>query len=281
MLNAFAERISAACTGLVELKTNGKLPAVFGIALLWLVLAWKKQSGTGRRLTGYGLASALLCTFPVTAALLMCYQTSFYDYRWLWAYVPMTAVCAYGGVLGAERLSGFARRKAVCAGIAVCAALYLCSGTGSDTWGREQESSDYTAAQQVMTELRESFLGQQAEEPIVLWAPEEILQYARALDGSVQLLYGRNMTDNALNAYAYDTCGEELTELQQWMDEEPADVREETASRVEQAFALGANCLLLDDEISEEALAELGSHAQWRVTALSGYWLIQNTGEIS
>lgn len=272
MLNDFAERIVSACAGFDDLKTNGKLLAVFGILLIGLVLNRRQLTGRGRCLTCYAAVVSLLCLFPVTAALLMTYQTPFYDYCQIWAAVPVTAVCAYAGVRGDERLNELGRRKAFCAGIAICAAVFLCSGMGRDPWGREQESADYAEARTVLTELREALQGQS----IVLWAPEELLQYARALDGSVQLLYGRNMTDNALNAYAYDTVSEELAELHRWMDEEPADTREETESHVGQAFALGANCVLLDGDISEEELTELNGHTEWTVMRMDGYVLICN-----
>ena len=75
----------------------GKYPALL---LLVLVVFWffsdQKREPV---LLGYTTVMTVCCIFPLTAALLMQYQTKFYDYQWVWNYVPLLTVVAFAGTL--------------------------------------------------------------------------------------------------------------------------------------------------------------------------------------
>ena len=94
------------------------------------------------------------------------------------------------------------------------------------------------------------------------------------------------MWDEALNAYTYDSYSAELQELYLWMEAyaqeaasgEDADGQadgqtvREVRQKVEQAFSLGANCVLLPKGVADI----LPAAAEWAdVTELSEYYLLQ------
>ncbi len=97
------ELLGNAWRGWLEYEESNKLIVLFLLVLLlfWLLELGERQH---RRIFGYCAAMGVLCVCPVTAVILMRYQTLFYDYRWIWAFVPCTAMIACGGVLLLDRL---------------------------------------------------------------------------------------------------------------------------------------------------------------------------------
>ena len=77
---------------------QGKLFAVL-LLLLLLCFLWKLGEGKQKDLFSYGGIAAAACIFPLTAVLLMLWQTKFYDYEFVWTIVPLTALIACAGVL--------------------------------------------------------------------------------------------------------------------------------------------------------------------------------------
>ena len=75
----------------------GKYPTLL---LLVLVVFWffsdRKREPV---LLGYATVMTVFCICPLTAAFLMQYQTKFYDYQWVWSYVPLMIVVAFAGTL--------------------------------------------------------------------------------------------------------------------------------------------------------------------------------------
>ena len=95
-------------------------------------------------------------------------------------------------------------------------------------------------------------------EEFCLWAPREILEYARTRDGKISLLYGRDMWDAALHAYSYDVYSEETEALYRWMEHlrdygsEGFGTKESAAEGrecVRRAFSMGADVILLPEDI--------------------------------
>lgn len=268
------ESLRNAWSGWLDFTDGGKL-AVLIIASAGYLLLGKKRRGPQRRLAVYGCIASLLCIFPVTAAVLMAYQTAFYDYPWIWSAVPFTAVIALGGTVfltdcwkpgkGWRTILHNAGLSLLCVGV-----LVLCGGLGESNLGEESglymtggssaggaeavgERQRREAVSAVLEELCASYAEDGAEDGFCLWAPREILEYARAESGQIRLLYGRNMWDAALNAYSYDVCSAEQQDLYQWMErltEESAEVSAaEGQEYVRKAFSMGADCVLLPGEI--------------------------------
>jgi len=162
-----------------------------------------------------------MCICPVTAALLMGYQTRFYDYQWIWNVVPVTVVIAlavtifWSGMTESYGRGPFSILKKIGITFVLVALIWVSGGMNRPVAGVENDAQSKTATADILKTIRE--IGE--NEKCVLWAPTDILEYARALDGTVCLLYGRNMWDAALNAYSYDSYGEKEEALYEWMSQ--------------------------------------------------------------
>ncbi len=280
------ELLNNAWIGWQAYISAGKLAALLGASLLFLWMVYRKNSR--KSLLIYGTVLAVGCVIPVTAAGLMLYQTKFYDYQWIWSLVPVTTLIAYGAVCFLGEHKGDWRLVGL-----LLVALTLCGGMGKTPVQGDTSATERVKAEAVLQQLREK----NPEGGICLWAPREIMEYAREADASVRLLYGRNMWDEWLNAYSYDTYSDELVALYEWM-EAPAGVsgeqgkgelpaesgqagvlsgenrRPAVAKQAKAAVESGVNCIVLPGEKSAaevKALEELlGSSAQ----EYNGYYLL-------
>ncbi len=270
------ELLRNASEGWAAYKSSGKAVVLLFAVLVFL---WSARKGRERlALLVYTTIAAICCVLPVTAALLMLYQTKFYDYEWIWSLVPLTAVTAYGFALFLERQwkdagTGSWRRALPVTLLLLLAAL-LCGNLGGDWEERASKNAERKEAEAVVKLLAETWPGQD----ICLLAPQKILEYAREADGQLRLPYGRNIWDPALNAYAYDTYGERESDLCQWMEwvvqttwvwmpeDDRIQVEETLEERAEDAVEMGVNCILfpagVPTEMTERMEAALGTKAQ-------------------
>ena len=193
----------------------------------------------------------------------------------------MTALIAFGGTVLLEnhwRRNGGYRGflfNVILTGLCV-AVLWACGGNPAErveaeagTETNPYVSMDNTARDRAETALKEVWRALQETsradmeskadtgktDAPCLWAPREILEYARMWDGagedaSFTLLYGRNLWDKALNAYTFDVYPEEMEELYLWMEEsarsadtaetEKAEKKEKAPDTSRRSFLLGA-----------------------------------------
>lgn len=96
--------LQSALTGWTDYTQHGKFAALLLLAILYLgfVLygSGKEANASGaekarKRLYLYGTLVTFGCICPVTALILLKYQTAFYSYVWIWAAVPQTALIAW------------------------------------------------------------------------------------------------------------------------------------------------------------------------------------------
>ena len=280
------EALRNAWSGWLKFTDNGKLAALF-FALAGYMLLNNRQKGPQRRLVVYGSIGAVLCIFPVTAAVLMRYQTPFYDYQWIWSALPFTAIIALGGTIfltecwrkgiGYRVIFYNAVLTMLCAGV-----LILCGGLGENRVAAmrpsyvSEDGSGGTYNRAYVSAVLDAVC---AEHGLCLWAPQEILEYARSERGDIRLLYGRNMWDAALDAYSYDSYSEEQCELYQWMehltDYERIVSDKEGQEYVERAFALGADCVLLPMEMQGwNPTATIWEQSNVETVQLERYYLL-------
>lgn len=277
------ELLANAWKGWQQFTEAGKLAALFLASLLFLWLGGKYK--TRKSFFVYTALMTVCCIFPVTAALLMLYQTKFYDYVWIWSTVPMTAVTAWAGteLLDGQwqgfRIAGLKRGLPVTA--LLLAMILLCGGVGNDGYDRSPEGDLGARAREVLQAVTS-----QQQEGACLWAPGEILEYAREADPSVRLLYGRNMWDIALNAYTYDTYPQELKDLYLWI--ENVDETGEavvTDDQGEKEILWGEDCvrtaawagvtdILLPDRIESEKAEEYAAILGGKSVQVEGYYLL-------
>ena len=299
-----SEWIRNAWEGWQRWNSQGKLMALFLAALLLLWFGSKKyRQGEVKKLLIYTSVLTILAVIPVTAAVLMAYQTKFYDYEWVWSLVPVTAVTAYGAVVfwtmvkegktGKPSGGSFhGKIRTILTGLLLVLVLFLSGNMGNPAWDMDTAKTEKLQAQAVMELLREECQGELSTDPICLWAPREILEYVRMLDDDITLLYGRNMWDKALGAYAYDTYDSAEEMLYLWMEQEAG--REVPASLVSREAAeslagtdavsciriareKGVNTILLPSGLAEVEIAGIKEYFGQQikdVRELEEYWLL-------
>lgn len=261
--------ITGAWMGWRNYTDDGKLVALFLAAVLFLWL-WKKEYRKKyNALLWYASVMAICCICPVLAAVLMKYQTRFYDYQWIWSMVPLTILIALAGTL----LWDFFREKrgkCVAITIVMLALLYLCGGMQKETLHTTEETQKRERTGQILEILTEDREG----DTICLWAPQEVMEYARALDGSILLPYGRNMWDKALGAYSYDTYGEPEETMYEWMRLAEETGEPEGIDGVILAKEAGVNCILLPNTIQSDILEEIQKVLNVQAQQTENYYLL-------
>ncbi len=204
-----------AWSGWTGYTDDGKLPVLLMAVLLFLWFGRKQKEQ--RALLLYASVMTVCCILPMTAAVLMLYQTKFYNYEWIWSLVPVTAVTAFGlTVFWTEYRAGNAGqwKKVLPVTLLMLAVLLFCGSLGKSVWDREERKEERARAYSVVERLS----GRGAGERLCLWAPREIMEYAREKDAGILLPYGRNIWDGFLNAYSYDIYNEDTVMMEQWME---------------------------------------------------------------
>lgn len=255
------ELIRSAMSGLDSyFQGNPMIVLVFGLLLYCWVIGTDRQPKERRllRLTAVWL---LLVICPVSAACLMLYQTRFYSYAWIWSLVPVTMCIAWGSVTVLWEQTGQKHRDGregwrLAAGVGVLLVLFLLLGNQGyiRSESTEDKARDVRAAE-VVTYLQEL---PQAKETFV-WGPRQILEKVREQDGSIGVLYGRNMWEPEAAAYAYDAYSEEEQRLFDWMEalEEGTTVGQESvdAHILHLAASYGAGIWVFPAEATERIAA--------------------------
>ncbi len=309
------ELLNNAWLGWQRYTDHGKYIALLLAVLLFLWFRRKEEKE--KIFLVYTTVVTAFCIFPVSAAFLMLYQTRFYDYEWIWNYVPVTLMIAYGGtVFLAEYWENYKKNIGKCVGVtAVIVALVFLSGNlGEKDFAVEYGSSQHQETEDVLAEIME-FAG---DETLCVWAPKEIMASVRAFDGRLQLLYGRNMWDAALGAYSYEVYGEVEETLYLWMCHleetgdleyqkekdavtDPVNVLEEkeTSSEgdvqqpanerlidgvwcMEQARQAGVNCIVLPENMEEADVKMLADCLDVQPVSVGKYYcfLIGNSSAL-
>lgn len=235
----------------LEFNTQSKLLGVLAVALLFLWLGgdYKKHEGFFW-LTGLSFA---LCLFPPTAYLLQLYQSLIYHGAWIYTLIPVIPMIGYAVVTFILEYTSDRQRKhlekwAVVA--AVLAILVLSVGNTKEDFVEENHNRQMKLTAEILDAAQE-LAGMSGLENLVLWAPEEILQYARIVKPEVALYYGRDMWEKGLEYFTDDRYTSECRQDYEWMKNN-ADiyaVRQESdyqgARRIHNALKGGVNCVIL------------------------------------
>lgn len=278
-----AELLRNAWMGWRDYTGDGKLAALLLAVLvfLWLTRRWKRQGV----LVLYTSVAVFCCILPFSAVFLMLYQTKFYDYEWIWSIVPLTVIIAYGiAVFWTEYCGEYKNggwRKSVPLNIFLLTVILLCANPGRNLEDGIDKAEERQHARAVLKQLAMTL----PEDYICLWAPREIMEYARETDSMFRLPYGRNIWDASLNAYAYDVYDEGTGLLYQWMMQAEAAGEEYTEAdsgektiTVEEAAAYameaGVNCVLLPGNVEAEVINRMEKALGAEVQSLEGYYML-------
>lgn len=270
------ELIHNAWLGWSSFNEKGKLTALLLIALLIL---WKYYRREGAYALGFYTAGmTILCIIPPTAAILMVYQTRFYDYQWIWSMVPMTIVIGMGVVVVEQTALEEFRKKApvsaLIATVAIGVLFLLCSNMGRTSMDKEAAVESRRHVLQVLQQTKECA----GEKELLMVAPKDVLEHVREYDGSIQLLYGRNMWEDSLNAYTYDTYDSQVCLVYEWMEEsteqkELQDAASRTAACADTLLEKGVNCILIPDWWPEKTVNSMQRILGHKAMNIDGYYL--------
>ncbi|MBE5874397.1 MAG: hypothetical protein E7287_08320 [Lachnospiraceae bacterium] len=269
--------------GWLSVTEAGRLTALL-LAII-IFFCFTKNHVKRHLLFVYGAVVTVLCIFPVSAALLMQYQTRFYDYQWIWTYVPVTAMIAFGSTVFLcdfwENCKRGRMQKAIVT-VALFVVLVMCGRMGGETYKAESVTKPRQDVEQLLEDISEK-----REGDICLLAPEEVLTYARGIRGDIQLYYGRNMWDKSLNAYSYDNmyprekeiCHQWMLYAQEWgglknsIEFDGEKVHLDGVECIRTAVGQGVNVICLPGKMTEEALHAFESELEMTFEKY-GEWLI-------
>ncbi len=259
------ELLKNAVKGWFEYTDAGKYAVLFlGVLICyWYRTVNNAGQRKGHRLMIYASVMAAAVIFPPTAAVFLKYQTRFYDYKWLWSVVPVTLVIAFGAAtlyleLYRSRWQGKVLKPAGLAALGL-AVIFLCGNLNTGGCEGINTADSKARSAKLLDKLEETG----NTEDICLWAPKEILAHMRGQSGEIKLLYGRNMWDPALNAYAYDVYDAETIVLYEWMEglaagEDPELTKEAELAAcvvIETALNKGVNCIAIPEEVTDQVVA--------------------------
>ena len=268
------EMIRHAWEGWVGINLSGKYMA---LVILLLVYLWIGKVGytireEQKRILLYAIVLVPLCICPLTAALLMGYQTRFYDYPWIWSMVPVTALIAMGGTVLLIRMRRDERlprvwQQGLLAAVLV-ALLWLSGGLGSQEQQLSREKADYRATQLIVAEL------QRDNNALCIWAPTTVQGYVRIIDPQIQVPYGRNMWDTSLNAYFYDTYDEDSMMLYEAMDCAQNTAHFTDVEVMDLAIGKGVTHMVLPGYVAYEDVWNISQGLGAEIMQLQGYYVI-------
>lgn len=268
--------LQRASLGWTEYTADGKLAAALLAVLLFL---WFGRKGKEQAaFLVYATAAAVCCILPVTAILPMLYQTYAYDYVWIWSLVPVTAMTAYGITVFLSEywkdFDGTQWKRGLPVTLLVLCAVLFCGSLGREVWDRDSAREEREKAYQVMEQIS----AERGDAGLYLWAPREILEYAREADAECRLLYGRNMWDQALGAYTYDVYDERRQFLYQWMEEmgeaQEAEHLGSLDAVVESVLDFGVDCILLPGNVLPETVERMERGLGTKARQLGDYLLL-------
>lgn len=274
------EFIKNAQLGWLQYISDGKFAALLIIALLFIWLRQKEIRGKYKGLIWYTTIMTIVCICPITAMVLMKYQTKFYDYQWIWNAVPVTIIIAFAiTIFWLSMMEKYGKTyghnwEKIGMTLVLIAVICVSGGMKNPVDAMESHGEERKATAMILEKIGEA--GQMGE--CTLWAPKEILEYARALDGRVRLLYGRNMWDEALNAYSYDVYGQEKVALYEWMNRvEEIGAEEDMAGRVclDTAKELGVTHVVLPKGTVPEVLEVAEEMLETKSIVVGDYYLLR------
>lgn len=322
--------LQSALNGWTDYTQHGKFAAFLLLAIVYLGFVFRGQLGakaggktdeTMERLDGtanggshrrlfplylYGVLVTLGCICPVTALILMKYQTAFYSYVWIWAAVPQTALIAWAAT---DFLGKLWRERSLRNGIATVILFVILSlgGNPVSEWTQAQTAQipgltgmpgqqETASAWETLEQLSAYHMETKNTEDFSLWAPKEIMAASRAYSAGIRPVYGRSIWDASLGSYSYDTYETWQEDLYLWMNhlestgeteylradenggeqtpDKAAGRTIDFAACLDSAGQAGIDYILLPGNLSEETREALEKTAGQKLQPLGEYFLI-------
>ena len=131
-MNMIAMNMDRTIHGMAEYFRSDKTVVLLIAVLLYLWLKEKKNvDNKVNRLLLYTLVMTGILLFPITAMIMVIYQTAFYDYAWTWSMVPGAAVSAYGISIFLMDMENLSKKKIVPVAAVIACILLVCGNQGT------------------------------------------------------------------------------------------------------------------------------------------------------
>lgn len=199
------------------LSANKLMVLFFAVLLAFWLIDQKKINKKQNRFLVYSLLMTMILIIPPTAVAVLLYQTSYFDYAWAWSMVPVTCVIAFGVVMLWEQ--GIPQKKKICLFGVMVVILCICGNYGILGKISSDERVSRSETEKILVQIHELT----PEKDSILWGPAQIMQEVRRQEGSVLVIYGRDMWDGKAGSYDYEAYSTELTEAYIWLEEVMAD----------------------------------------------------------
>lgn len=213
-MNAVMAYFERTIYGMTEYFRVDKTLVLLLATLLYLGLKEKKKAdNNGNRVLVYSTIVTFLLLFPISAMFAVIYQTAFYDYAWTWSMVPVSAVFAYGVVAFYDDTTRESQKRyGIIIMVMMIFLLFVCGNQGT-----LQTHKDANASNQAKTIAMQT-LQNKEDTPVIMWAPQNIMQATRRHTGEIALIYGKDMWDEKAGAYDYEVYSEAYVEAYEWME---------------------------------------------------------------
>lgn len=201
--------------------------ALFLVALLYLFTVRDTQKPLYR----YSVLGAIAVLFPLAGSLLKAYFQGFYEKDSLLWLLPVAAVIAYTIILVYNKQWNVWKKRLmmpfVCILVALCG--YMSGGL--------EETGEQSSYEEEITGMYDWILEHDTKGLILLAGPEEIIQDARAYDGRLMTVYGRDLWEQELTPYFYDSYDPYMYALHDHMEEPLEENQTQLLEELEQAGA--------------------------------------------
>ena len=159
----------------------------------------------------YGVLSAVLVLFPLTRWILnKCFQGFYEAEAWQWL-LPVMGVIAFAVIEIWGKQWEKWKRWAI---IPVACLVFLLCGV----WSQDYLKKDINKNINEMKEVYDLILNQNTGSEILLVGPQEIMENARAYDGRIITVYGRDVWETDLDYAFYDHYDEWVYGLARHME---------------------------------------------------------------
>lgn len=238
------------------LELAGGSSGLTALFLAGLIALWN-QKFRGEQQNGYLFWYGTITLFIVINPLFLMLVSAFLpelttDYMMLWI-LPVVPVILITGV----NAFPFQRtKKERLLFLAAFLAVMILAGTTAYTRNHNKiiENAEYIPDSELEMILKvEEYRQQTGMETVLLWAPEDIMKYARVYSGNIYLLYGKDLWMGSMDSQMHQIYEEWQREAYIYMENAPLYLREIT----ETASASGCDVLILSREIFDMYQTEL------------------------
>lgn len=212
--------------------------ALFLVAILYLYIAGEEKT----KLYKFSSVAAVLILFPLTGWILDKYFQNFYkdlSLQWL---LPIFALIAFAAVDIYNRQTVKWKKYLVIP--AMCLVLLL-SGFVSNSYAGDDHEVKGNGNLAEIEDIYRWILGNAGERQIVLVAPRELMENARAYDGRLLTAYGRDIWEADLDYAFYGNYEEWAYGLSEHMNKSIEDNEKEVLAELARS---GATHVVFDKE---------------------------------